>query len=176
MTARNSLEPPRLATWLLERFSPAGKNAPLAGDLIEGFKQGRSSSWYWRQVLWAIAMASAHLLRKQWGFLAYAVACGGLVSAACFLAFATFAGRGSALPRVLALYGKAYGLPWPWSLVYQIGFVTAYQAVIVTLALTAYFAFSRTLRTRNLLRALMVVFVLLGSGNAVSPFLFVVLS
>lgn len=87
-------------------------------------------------------------------------------------------GRGSALPRVFALYSKAWawGLPWPWSLVYQIGFVTAYQAVIVTLALGTYFAFSRTLRTRNLLRALIVVFVALGSGNAALPFLFVALS
>lgn len=80
MTTPNSLNPPRLATWLLERLSPARKNVPLAGDLIESFKEGRSSSWYWRQVLWAIGMSFLSVLRRQWGSLAYAVGCGGVVS------------------------------------------------------------------------------------------------
>jgi len=68
MTTPNSLEPPRLATWLLERSLPAGKNAPLAGDLIEGFKQGRSSSWYWRQVLWAIGMGFVNQWASSVGY------------------------------------------------------------------------------------------------------------
>jgi hypothetical protein len=47
-------QPPRLATRLLERFAP---NEPLAGDLHEEYRAGRSSLWYWRQALTAVAIA-----------------------------------------------------------------------------------------------------------------------
>jgi hypothetical protein len=46
---------PRLALALLERFVP--DSAPLAGDLVEDFDR-RTSSWFWWQVLTAIATAS----------------------------------------------------------------------------------------------------------------------
>ena len=39
--------PPHLAVLLLELF--AG-NEPLAGDLEEEYRAGRSRTWYWRQV------------------------------------------------------------------------------------------------------------------------------
>ena len=38
MTKPESVEPPKLAKWLLERLSP--QNEPLAGDLIEAFGRG----------------------------------------------------------------------------------------------------------------------------------------
>lgn len=66
MTRANSVEPPRLATWLMEQFSPLLQNTPLAGDLVETFKQGRSSSWYWRQVFWAVLIGLLNLFRKRW--------------------------------------------------------------------------------------------------------------
>ena len=175
MTRANSLQPPRLATWLLDQFSPVLQNAPLAGDLMEAFKQGRSSSWYWRQVFGAILIALPSLLRKQWGCLAYAVGCSGLISAAWFFMSPT-AGHGSALPQVFAIYAKGYAIQWPWSLVYQIAFLTAFQFVIVAVALGAYLAFSRVLNPQNLLRSLMVVIVVLASGNVAMPFLGVILS
>ena len=50
-----SPHPPRLATLLLIRFAP---NEPLAGDLQEEYRGGRSGAWYWRQVLAAVASAS----------------------------------------------------------------------------------------------------------------------
>jgi hypothetical protein len=159
-----------LATWLLDQFSPVLQNAPLAGDLMEAFKQGRSSSWYWRQVFGAILIALPSLLRKQWGCLAYAVGCSGLISAAWFFMSPT-AGHGSALPQVFAIYAKGYAIQWPWSLVYQISFLTAFQFVIVAVALGAYLAFSRILNPQNLLRALMVVVVVLASGNVAMTFL-----
>ena len=45
--------PPRLAVLLLELFVG---NEPLAGDLEEEYRAGRSRAWYWRQVaasVWA---------------------------------------------------------------------------------------------------------------------------
>lgn len=174
MTRANSLQPPRLATWLLDQFSPVLQNAPLAGDLMEAFKQGRSSSWYWRQVFGAILIALPSLLRKQWGCLAYAVGCSGLIQAAWFFMIPT-AGHDSALPQVFALYAKGYAVLWPWSLVYQIAFLTAFQFVIVAVALGSYLAFSRMLNPQTLLRAFMVVVFVLASGNVAITFLSVVI-
>jgi hypothetical protein len=53
MSARH---PSRLALAVLGRFV-AGDD-PLTGDLIEEFHQGRSRSWLWRQVLWAVVHRS----------------------------------------------------------------------------------------------------------------------
>lgn len=194
MTKANSLDPPRLATWLMEQFSPLPQNTPLAGDLVEGFKEGRSSGWYWRQVFWAILIGSLNLFRKRWGRLAYAVACGGLICTAWFSIFpmtrrytahqfgvvcgghiwsgpVEVTGPSSALPAAFALYGKSYGIQWPWSLAYQIAFLTGFQAIVVAFTLGAYRGFARILKTQNFLRALMVVVVVLASSNVAATFL-----
>jgi hypothetical protein len=46
-----SHHPPRLASLLLNYLTD---NAPLAGDLEEEYRAGRSAAWYWRQVLLAV--------------------------------------------------------------------------------------------------------------------------
>jgi hypothetical protein len=46
----------RLALWLLGHL--AHRNEPLAGDLVEQYRVGRSVSWLWSQLLIAIAMGS----------------------------------------------------------------------------------------------------------------------
>ena len=63
--------PPRLASVLLEQFAPG--NEALHGDLDEEFSRGRSSAWYWRQVIATIArqgplalvLTPAHLCAGQ---------------------------------------------------------------------------------------------------------------
>ena len=57
MTPRN---PPRLATELLNAY---GANEPLAGDLEEEYRAGRSALWYWWQV--AVAIGSASMRRTS---------------------------------------------------------------------------------------------------------------
>jgi hypothetical protein len=47
-------QPPRLASWLLHHLASSPQRESLAGDLIERYHQGRSATWYWRQVLAAI--------------------------------------------------------------------------------------------------------------------------
>jgi hypothetical protein len=49
-----SLQPPSGPTWLLKRFGC--RNDALTGDLIEEYSQGRSTAWYWEQVLIAIVV------------------------------------------------------------------------------------------------------------------------
>jgi hypothetical protein len=46
--------PPLLATWLLTHFTSDGRSESLIGDLIEQYRGGRSSAWYWRQAVTAI--------------------------------------------------------------------------------------------------------------------------
>jgi len=110
MTKANSLDPPKLATWLMEQFSPLLRNPPLAGDLVEGFKEGRSSGWYWRQVFWAILIGLLNLFRKRWGPLAYAVACGGLICTAWFSIFPVF-GRYTAYQFAVTCGGQVLSSP-----------------------------------------------------------------
>lgn len=167
MTKASSLDPPKLATWLLEQFSPVLKNAALAGDLIEAFKQGRSSAWYWRQVFWAILIGLLNLFGQRWGRLVYAVVCSGLISATWWFSMFPMTGHSSALPTLSTLFAKGFRIPWPWSLVYQITFLTAFQAVFVASALGAYLAFAKILKAQNFLRALMVVVIVLASSNVV---------
>jgi hypothetical protein len=49
-----SANAPRLAAWILEHFGPELNQEALAGDLNEAMAQGRSSAWYWRQVMAAV--------------------------------------------------------------------------------------------------------------------------
>jgi hypothetical protein len=60
-------KPPALANWLLDRAGFARQNPPLAGDLLEEFRSGRSAAWYWRQTVAVIAagtVRNARLCRR----------------------------------------------------------------------------------------------------------------
>lgn len=169
MTKPNSLDPPKLATRLMEQFSPVLKNAPLAGDLIEAFNQGRSSGWYWRQVFWAILIGLLNSFKKRWGYFVYAALCSGLISITWV--FMLSVGPSSALRTMFTLYAKGYGIQWPWSLVYQIAFLTIFQAVFVASVLFVYLACFRIVNPRKMLRALILIVVVLASGNVASTLL-----
>lgn len=55
--------PPRLASLLLARFAPG--NEALHGDLEEEFSCGRTTAWYWRQVMAAIALQGPLAVRAR---------------------------------------------------------------------------------------------------------------
>lgn len=61
-----SIHPPRMATWLLRRFSAGPHAEAIAGDLLEQYQSIRSPLWYWRQVLSAVIadMAGSVMLHK----------------------------------------------------------------------------------------------------------------
>jgi hypothetical protein len=45
-----------LATWLLEHLTFGSDTEAISGDLLEELRAGRSTAWYWRQVLLAIGI------------------------------------------------------------------------------------------------------------------------
>jgi hypothetical protein len=56
------VQPPRIATWLVNLFTPAGDGESIRGDLLEEFSHLASKSgvafarrWYWRQTVKTIA-------------------------------------------------------------------------------------------------------------------------
>lgn len=57
--------PLRLAKGLLLRLAAGPTRESLIGDLDEQFARGRTSSWYWRQVLSAIWVTAANDLRDH---------------------------------------------------------------------------------------------------------------
>jgi hypothetical protein len=59
----NVKQPPRLGSFLLERLAP--QNEALTGDLAEEYRAGRSTIWYWRQVVLAVAFHSIADLRRH---------------------------------------------------------------------------------------------------------------
>jgi hypothetical protein len=80
-----SSEPPRLATLLLERFGPSDE--ALIGDVIEGYRTGRSALWYWRQVVSAVLVGTSDAVRRQPLLAVRAVLVGWATALAVFFLF-----------------------------------------------------------------------------------------
>ena len=71
-------QPPSVATWLLQHLGWLGyDNDPLAGDLLEEFREGRTAQWYWRQVMAAIVTDVPRQIwaHRTFGVLAMGVVC-----------------------------------------------------------------------------------------------------
>lgn len=49
-----SVQPPKMATWLLKQFGCSPNNDAVIGDLAEHYHQGQTSVWYWKQIFIAI--------------------------------------------------------------------------------------------------------------------------
>lgn len=67
------IEPPPIATWMLEHLTPADCDEALAGDLLEVYRSGRSSGWFWRQVLVVCVIAWIRSLRPRVPLLIFAL-------------------------------------------------------------------------------------------------------
>jgi hypothetical protein len=77
--------PPKVATWLLTRFSTARRSESLIGDLHEQFaNDGRSQAWYWRQVFIALALSGLQTVRVHVLSFMTAIAAGWLAMLAWF--------------------------------------------------------------------------------------------
>lgn len=112
-----STAPPHLTTWMLAHLMPADHDDALAGDLLESFRAGRSRTWYWHQVMVAIAIQWLRTLANHWPALIFA-ALWGMISPAWSLVILR-------LDHLSNFVGPIWRLPWPWSTVCMIGFSTA---------------------------------------------------
>jgi hypothetical protein len=66
------IEPPPLATWILEHCIPGQRDGALAGDLLEEFQCGRSNGWYWRQALAALLVGWIRYLGSRSSLIVFA--------------------------------------------------------------------------------------------------------
>jgi hypothetical protein len=57
--------PPRLADRLLRRLASGPKQQSLIGDLHEQYQSGRTTAWYWRQTVRAIAVSTVWDIRQH---------------------------------------------------------------------------------------------------------------
>ena len=135
--------PPTLAAWLLQHFTPAAHREELAGDLLESFHEGRSSAWFWRQVLLAILAGPSRALCARWPQICFAFAGTALLSWHPWIA---------RNPSVQHLERWGIGLPWPVSGIYQAGLAELLRVPLLLpilallLLLTGSFGWSRVAR------------------------------
>jgi hypothetical protein len=122
--------PPRLATWILLHLMPGERNEALAGDLHESFRAGRSSIWYWRQVLNAVVIRWLGSLFNHWPALFFAAAWATLSPTWIFLIHKLY--------RTNSLIGYAWRLPWPWSTVCYLGLSAAESLLFIWAGLLIY--------------------------------------
>lgn len=88
MVTKSSLvQPPRLAVWLVDLFTPIGQAESIPGDLLEEFSEIYSKSgvvsarrWYWRQSVKSVAhLTASGFLMAPW-LIAVAVVGGWLLA------------------------------------------------------------------------------------------------
>lgn len=123
-------EPPRLAQWMLERCAPPRRDEALAGDLLEEFRSGRSTRWYWRQVLSAIAFAWFCAFLKRRTAVLFA-ALWSMLAPAWLLVFAGFEQRFNLNERFIRM-------DWPWSSVCDLGLLLAANMMFVWVGIAVY--------------------------------------
>jgi hypothetical protein len=147
----NQVNPPAAATWLLEHMT---NNEALAGDLLEGYRQGRSAGWFWRQVVAALAIGLVEGLRAR---------CPAVVFAALWSAM-PFAWWWKAFVRHEdTLIGHVVMFPWPYSTICTLTLSVLPAVAFVWLGLAVCLligCLKRTVRRPRVLRALRASFLI----------------
>src|SRR5258708_2456849 len=150
-----SSQPPSLATWLLEHVVARGQNEALAGDLLEDYNGGRSAAWYWRQVFIAIMVGFSKELRSRWMTIVFAGVISGAVSWQQIWHSSSFQ----------SLFVLGTTLSWPASLFFSITLLSAFEAVVLLVALSASLVATRSFSLRGFLNGLLVALLVLSLGN-----------
>lgn len=164
-------QPPRIATWLLQHFALADRNEALAGDLLEEFHAGRSSGWYWRQAISAIAIGSVRGTVGRLDLLLFAVIWS-MLTPAWLLAFAN-------LEQRYGLDQTFWQMAWPWSTVCDLGLLLVANLVFtwagIFLYLVPHLSITKNLKFRALTKGLLAsipVLITLWAALIVLPMRF----
>ena len=132
MSSRN---PPRIATWLMEHLTTAERDEAIAGDLEEEFRGGRSTAWYWRQALAALAREWCRSVWRRREAMLFA-AIWSLLSPAWRLEFLRHF-RNGRLDDIL------WRLPFPWSTICAFALGAGGDMVFIWLGVLVYVALCR---------------------------------
>lgn len=153
-------EPPVIAVWMLQHLSPGPRNEALAGDLFEEFCSGRSTGWYWRQVLAAVVIGCFRELLNHRFTLVFA-ALWSILAPAWLLIIAS-------LEEHFQLSERIWQMDWPWSTISYLSLILAANLIFIWTGLVLYLVphlcFTRTFGIRRLSRGVLasvpVLFVL----------------
>jgi hypothetical protein len=126
----SQIEPPSLAAWLLQHCLPGKDNEALAGDLLEELRAGRSATWYWRQVVSAIAIES----RTKIVDLCLAT----LFAALWSMMVPTWLLIVSNFEDHFNLNQRFLRMEWPWSVVCDLGFLLSANLLFVWAGIALY--------------------------------------
>jgi hypothetical protein len=131
---------------MLTCLTPGECNDALAGDLLEEFRAGRSSAWYWRQVLDAIAIRCVQQILGHRAILLFA-ATWSMLAPAWLLAVANLEGHAH-----LGAYFSQ--MTWPQSNVCDLGLLLTTNLVFVWTGILVYLFASLSVRGNLRVRAL----------------------
>jgi len=145
-------KPPALATWILEHLQPGEKNHALEGDLAEEFGNGRSSIWYWRQVLAAVAIGLAGTIREHWLAMVFAALWTAPIPTLDIFVLRKI--------EMTPFFAQRWGLAWPLSTICDLGLTIAWAILYIWLGLAvsflAHWIAEQSTPLRRLKRSLLV--------------------
>jgi hypothetical protein len=150
-----SPRPPVLAAWLFEHLTQREHREALAGDLLEEYIRRRSDTWYWRQVVAAIVADFSAELRVRWVSVVFALAVSGTIPWNQLFHNARFQSF---------LY-SGIKLSWPASFLAGIAILSAFQGVVVLVALGIYVLGVKSFRPLSFLIALGRALLVLTLAN-----------
>ena len=147
-------EPPSIATWMLEHWTPGSRNDALAGDLLEEYRSGRTGrtrAWYWRQVLAAIAIGCFHDILDRGTALLFAVLWASIAPAWLLIV--------AAVEQRFNLIAHFRQMDFPWSAASDTGFLLGANLLFIWAGILLYLVphlwFRRSLSVGLLARGVM---------------------
>jgi len=150
----SSAEPPSIATWMLEHWTPGTRSDALAGDLLEEFRSGRTGrtrAWYWRQVLAAIAIGCFHEILDRGAALLFAILWASIAPAWLLIVVA--------VEQRFNLIAGSRQMDFPWSTASDTGFLLGANLLFIWAGILLYLIphlwFRRSLSVRLLARGVM---------------------
>jgi hypothetical protein len=117
-------EPPRIAAWLLEHCVLGDRRDALSGDLLEELRAGRSTLWYWRQVLSALVASRGRDMRNHTPLLVLAFVWSELFQPIYWLLLSRVEFHNN-------LIGHIWRIRWPWSTVLYLGGSLAFDFAFI---------------------------------------------
>lgn len=155
--------PPALAVRLLHGCVSPHRREVLLGDLLEKFQEGRSSRWFWTEVLIAILLDTRTRLGTHARAIIFAVI-------GTFLAVLWSRTDWSRAfwqnATIQSLFGSGVSLPFPLSTAYDISFgVIITRAWLVVVLLAAFWSINGLWSWTSFRNAILLSFLVLAAGR-----------